>query len=232
MTKNLRFALAFRLCALFFAAAGIMAQSGMFSGKLNLGTFMFYTLQSNLLAVILFALLAIRTAKSLREGPQGNAGWYPRFEMVCVVNLLVTLIVFWSLLAGFLSASYLWSFENIAVHTVTPLLCLVDYLLFTKARHLKYRDVYYTCIFPLFYVAFTSIAGLAGYTYHYTATFDSIFDAAPLYIEPVRFPYFFLDFDRIGLMALVYIAGISVFIILLGHGMYLVDRKVRKDALL
>jgi hypothetical protein len=119
------------------------------------------------------------------------------------------------------------SFENIAVHGLTPLLVLADYILFTKARHLKYRDVYYTCIFPLFYVVFTSIAGLAGYTYHYVGTHENIFDST-ITAEPVRFPYFFLDFDRIGLMALAYIAGIVVFILLLGHAMYLMDKKVRR----
>jgi hypothetical protein len=88
--------------------------------------------------------------------------------------------------------------------------------------------VFYTCIFPLFYVVFTGIAGLAGYVYHYVATFENFWDASPASIEPVRFPYFFLDFDRIGFMALAYIAGIVVFILLLGHIMYFIDRKVRK----
>jgi len=174
-------------------------------------------------------MLAIRTAKSLREEVTGPAGWYPRFEMVCAVNVLVTFIVFWALLAQMLSIEYLMSFENIAVHGLTPLLVLADYILFTKSRHLKYRDVYYTCIFPLFYVVFTSIAGLAGYTYHYIATFDTPWDAAPASIAPVRFPYFFLDFDRLGLLVFAYIAGIVAFILLLGHAMYLIDRKVRKD---
>jgi hypothetical protein len=150
--------------------------------------------------------------------------------MVCVVNVLVTFIVFWSLLAGTLGTDYLFSFENIAVHAVTPLLCLADYILFTEARRLKYRDVYFTCVFPLFYVIFTSIAGLAGYVYYYAATFENIWDASPATAAPVRFPYFFLDFDRLGFMALAYITGILAFILLLGHGMYAVDRKVRKSA--
>jgi hypothetical protein len=123
---------------------------------------------------------------------------------------------------------YLMSFENIAVHGLTPLLVLADYILFTEARHLKYRDVFYTCIFPLFYVVFTSIAGLAGYVYYYAATFENIWDASPASTAPVRFPYFFLDFDRLGFMVFAYIAGIVAFILLLAHGMYLVDRKIRK----
>ena len=152
MVQNRRFALAFRLIVLLFAIAGVLAQIGVFKGSVAFGTFMYYTIQSNLLVIVLFAMLVIRTAKSLKDGTRGSSGWFPRFEMVCTVNVLVTFIVFWALLAQMMSASYLFSFENLAVHTITPLLCLIDYLLFTKARHLKYRDVHYTCIYPLAYV--------------------------------------------------------------------------------
>ena len=83
-------------------------------------------------------------------------------------------------------------------------------------------------MFPLAYVIFTSVAGLAGYTYHYVATFEHTFSSY-LQTEPVRFPYFFLDFDRLGLMVLAYIAGILAFILLLAHGIYALDRKVHKE---
>ena len=229
MIQNRYFALAFRVIAFLSATAGVMAQIGVFGGTINFSTFMYYTIQSNLLAIVLFAMLSIKTAKSLREGRCGPAGYYPRFEMVCVVNVLVTFIVFWALLATTLSSDYLFSFENIAVHGLTPLLVLADYILFAKARHLKYRDVYFTCVFPVFYVVFTTIAGLAGYVYYYAAAFEHFWEASPA-TAPVRFPYFFLDFDRLGLMALAYIAGILAFILLLGHGMYAVDRKVRKES--
>ena len=221
--NNKRFALAFRIGALTFAVAGVTAQIGVFKGAVSFGSFMYYTIQSNLLVVALFAMLVVRTAISLRDGDQGSSGWFPRFEMVCAADVLVTFIVFWALLAGGLEADYLLSFENLAVHTVTPLLCLADYLLFTKPRHMRYRDVYLTCIYPLFYAAFVTIAGFAGHVYYYTTA--SAFSSR---LIPVRFPYFFLDFDRIGNMVFAYIAGISVFVILLGHGIYLLDAKVRK----
>jgi hypothetical protein len=129
---------------------------------------------------------------------------------------------------GGIPAEYLWSFENIAVHTVTPLLCLLDYILFSEAQRLKYRDVYYVCLFPVGYVIFATIAGLAGYVYYYSGILSDPFSS---HIEsvPVRFPYFFLDFDRIGLMALVYIGGILLFFLLLSHGIFFLDRKVRKQ---
>ena len=212
--------LTFRVSALLFTLAGVLAQTGVFGGTLHFGTFMYYTIQSNLLAVAYFALLTVRTVRG-----QSNL---PRFGMVCSVNLLVTFIVFWGLLSHMFGASYLLSFENIAVHTVTPLLVLADYILFNKARHLKYRDVYYTCLFPAVYMVFTTIAGLAGYVYYYVSMFEQGLSSWAT-TTPVRFPYFFLDFDRIGWLAAAYIAGIVAFVLLLGHGMYWIDKKGRKN---
>ena len=230
MIQDRRFALAFRAGACLFATAGLLKQIGVFGGTISFRSFMYYTLQSNLLAVVLFAYLAVKTAKSLREGAHGNAGWHPRLGMVCAVDLLVTLIVFWALLAPQgMPLSYLLSFENIAVHTVTPLLCLFDYILFAPARCLKYRDVYYVCIFPLCYVLFTGIAGLAGYVYYYEGVVSSPF-SSHIEVVPVRFPYFFLDFDKLGFMALVFIIVILAFFLLLSHILYRIDRKVRKPS--
>jgi len=225
--KNRNIALAFRLGALLFALAGLMKQIGMFGGIFSLRAFMYYTIQSNLLAVVLFALLSVRTLKS----PQGDAGGgvfcHTRFRMVCAVDLLVTMVVFWVLLVPRVDAAYLWTFENIAVHTVTPLLCLADYALFSRPGSLKYRDVYYVCIFPFCYVVFTSVAGVAGYVYRYEGiTGGSFSGAAPT--VPVRFPYFFIDFDRLGMTVLLYIGGLLAFFLLISHGIYWVDRMVYK----
>ena len=230
MIQDRRFALYFRLCAFLFAVAGLLKQIGAFGGAINFNSFMYYTIQSNLLAILFFAFLTIRTAKGLREGRKGTAGWHSRLGMVCAVDLLVTLIVFWALLAPQdIDPKYLWTFENMAVHAITPLLCLLDYIFFSNSHRLKYRDVYYICIFPVCYVAFTSISGLMGHVYYYVGV-----TSGPLssHIEtvPVRFPYFFLDYDRLGMMAMVYSGVILIFIIMLGHIFYLIDHKVRKPS--
>ena len=228
MIQNKRVALIYRFCAFVFAASGLLKQIGVFNGTISFRSFMFYTIQSNLLAVALFAYLGVRTWMSMREGLRGSAGWHSRLGMVCAVDLLVTLVVFWVLLVPEVPAAYLWTFDNIAVHTVTPLLCLFDYILFSEPRRLKYRDVYYVCIFPLCYVALTSIAGLAGYIYYFSSTFSDPLSST-MDVAPVRFPYFFMDFDRLGLMALVYIGAILVFFLIISHVIFIIDCKARRD---
>jgi len=163
-------------------------------------------------------MLTIRTTNGLREGKTGDVGYFARIEMVCSINIMLTFLVYWVLLAPrvfmMVDDFPIWTYANLAVHGFTPLLCLLDYILFTKPGHLKYRDVYYVCIFPLIYLIGTSIAGLMGYVYFISAD-DGL---------PIRFPYFFYDFDRIGMLAFAYIAGLVVFLVVVGHAFYFIDR--------
>jgi len=223
MIKNKIFALVFRAASLLFAIIGLLVITGVFRGNFQPKMLVYYTIQSNILVVVLFAMLTVRTALGLREVKNGNSGYFARFEMVCAIDIMLTFFVYWTLLAPNLFSMYenysLWEFGNLVVHGVTPLLCLLDYILFTQARHLKYRDVYYVVIFPLIYVAATSFAGLLGYVYSVSAV-DG---------KPMRFPYFFYDFDRIGIVSLAYIGGLLLFFLLISHIFYIVDKKVRKE---
>ena len=220
MIKDRRIALALRLVFLITAVSGFLSMMGLFfTGGFRGGTLAYYTMQSNILAIVLFIMLTVRTAIGLREGKTGKTGYFARFEMVCTVDIMLTFIVFWVLLAPTVFTMVddypMWSFENLAVHAITPLLCLLDYILFSEPRHLKYRDVYFVCIFPFAYLVGTSLAGLMGYVYMISPT-DGL---------PVRFPYFFYDFDRIGAASLIYVAVLIVFLLMIGHVFYLIDRK-------
>jgi len=207
-----------------------MKQIGIFHGTISFSSFIYYTIQSNFLAVVMFMILIIRTIKGLRENVHGSAGWLTRFQMVCTVNLFVTFIVFWAVLAPTLPRWYLLSYDNFAIHVIAPLLCLADYILFSEASRLKYKDVYLTCVFPLFYLAFVYIAGFAGYDYgrRLIVTEELGAEVVRGYWVPIRAPYFFLDYDEVGFMALIYIGGIVAFVLLLGHVIYFIDKKLRK----
>ena len=74
----------------------------------------------------------------------------------------------------------------------------------------------------------TTIAGLAGYVYGYEGIVSTAFSSTRELI-PVRFPYFFLNFDKLGMMALVYILGILIFFLVLSHGIYLIDRRRKQE---
>jgi hypothetical protein len=226
MVLNRAVTLIFRASCFLFVSAGLYAQ--MFAlGEFRTTMFMYYTIQSNILALAMFAILLVRTAKGwIQDGFWGSAGYFAQFEMVCVIDLLVTLIVYWVMLAPnmFMMAEdfQLWTFENLAVHLITPLLCLIDYILFTPSNHLKYRNIYGVLIYPLFYVGFSWIAGFSGYVYRISAE-DGL---------PVRFPYFFIDFDRLGYEVFLYMIILIIFFLLLSHSLYWIDKKLKKPILL
>jgi hypothetical protein len=225
--KNRVFALVFRLVSAVIIIAGLIETFRPVG--FSPSALMYYTVQSNLLALIMFVMLIIKTAKDLKNnGKKGNSNYFQRFEMVCCINLLLTLVVFWILLAPTMFSmgsgdNYLSSFHNLSVHLFAPLLCVIDYILFSKPKCLKYRDVFYVLIFPMAYLAFASIAGLAGYTYTYKADSGAADDGMPH-----RFPYFCMDFDRIGAFSLVYIGILVVFFLILSHGLYFLNQKPPK----
>lgn len=204
-----------------------MLNFGIFDGRFDAGAIMYYTIQSNILGLVLFGMLIFCTMRDLiGKGINGSAGYFARFEFVCTIGLLLTFVVYWVLLAPQLfqmTEGYsVWSFGNISVHLIAPLACLVDYVLFTKSKNLKYGDIYLVLIFPLSYMVFASIAGALGYVYGISAV-DGL---------PVHYPYFFLDYDRIGLGFIAYVLGLVVFFLIIGHLMYLFDQKVKKPVLL
>jgi len=222
MIRDRRIALAFRATSLLAAVCGFLSMLGAFSGEVRPMTLAYYTMLSNLLAITLFIMLTVRTVIGLRDGIKGDNGYFPRFEMICTVDLTLTVAGFWLLLAPAfftMAAEYpMWSFENLAVHGITPMLCFLDYVLFTQPRHLRHRDIYYVGIFPVAYLTATTLAGLSGFVYYISET-----DGAP-----VRFPYFFSDFDRIGYSSLFYIGAMFAYFLLAGHAFYLVDWRIRK----
>ena len=234
MVKNKLIALIYRVIALVVISIGLARQFGFFHGYVSFYTFQFYTIQSNLLAIIMFTMLIPCNVNGLREGIRGSAVYFTRFRMVCSVNLLLTFFVFWLLLAPNLPIFYLLSIDNMLIHLIAPLLCLIDYILFSETGKLKYRDAYFTCIFPYIYSTSAIIAGYIGF--NYGARFVSkkylSSEIVGSYWVPRRAPYFFLDFDEIGATVLLYIAGLVVFLLLLGHAFYLLDKKMQKKHML
>jgi len=151
MIKCQKVALLFRVCAFLVAAAGLLDLLGVFHGAFYSGVLLYYTAQSNILAIILFLVLSIKTISGMRNDNKGNgACYFPRIVMICTIDVLLTFVVFWILLVPQLIGILpLWTFSNLAVHAITPLLCLADYILFSESRRLKYQDVYYVVIFPI-----------------------------------------------------------------------------------
>jgi hypothetical protein len=178
----------------------------------------YYTLQSNIIALVYFAFLAARTLgkRSVELTPGGRT--VKGMIMLCV---FLTFLIFHFVLRPTLftmgadsgSGSYVFSPGNILVHYVTPLLAVADWLLFDqKGRFRKFDPLIWTAI-PWAYLAFAMIrAQFAAFS-----------------ISGSRYPYFFIDPDQIGprqvfLNVLLICAGY----VILGYLIYAIDRGLSK----
>jgi hypothetical protein len=217
MLRGKNISLYFRVFALIFIIIGLLFHLHVFYGTFRPSQLMYYTLQSNVLAVILFIVLIYSNSKAIKEKNEEKES-VTRFEMVCVIDLLLTFFVYWIMLAPkeFERGDNLLRFANLAVHFFTPIFCIADYFIFAATKKSKYKGVYYALIFPLSYVLYSSIAGLCGYTYG-TARDGS----------PKHYPYFFMDYDRTGSASFLYIVMVAVILILIGHIVYYASKKVR-----
>ncbi|MDR2749809.1 MAG: Pr6Pr family membrane protein [Clostridiales bacterium] len=215
MIRDKYVALVFRIAAIIWTILGLRTTT--------LSMLMYYTILSNMLALVMFVILAVVTVRDIRKnGRYGNAGYYPVFSFAAGIDLMLTLVGYWFLLSPTvftMDGAFQWSFFNMTVHLFVPILCFLDFLLFSPNKSLKYKHVYYVVAFPWAYVLVTTIAGLLGHVYQMPGS------------EPTRFAYFFIDFDKIGAMVFVYIAVLTLFFLILGHLLYLYDSKVDKESL-
>lgn len=223
MIKNKKFALWFRLFAFVLSILGIVVHLRIYLFEFKVASLMYYTIQSNILAIVMFSILLYKTIKDYQVNKEdSNCSYMPRFEFVVMIDLLLTMIVYWVLLAPtafkMTGENSLFSFSNLTLHLFVPLLCLIDYFIFTKSKQVNYKDIYLTVLFPLFYLIFTSIAGVFGYVYASVSNPNRI----------VHYPYFFMDYDIYGVMTIVNILVMTAIFLLLGHLVYFIDSKLKR----
>jgi len=219
MRKNRIFALNYRIMAFIVCLLGILASIGIFEGQFYETSLLYYTYQSNILVLGFFTVLIYKTTVDLqKKGKIGDNGYFPRINAGVLLAIMLTMVVYWGMLAPELVSSSTWqslfSFKNLAVHLITPLLVLFDYILFSEKGKLKKNDPFIFCIVPIVYLIQAMILGFSGVIYGITETG-----------EIIHFPYFFMDYYLLGLWIIPYILGISLFYLGLGKILLYLDHR-------
>jgi hypothetical protein len=122
--------------------------------------FAYFTIQSNLLlggTCLLLALDPERWQTTLFKTLRLNG-------MVCIA---VTGIVYHLVLAGSDQLSGAGAFANLLVHTATPLLGVLGWLVFGPRGQTSYRVAGWSIVYPLLWLAFTLIRGAGTGFYPY-----------------------------------------------------------------
>lgn len=184
----------------------------------------FYTLQSNLwvfiLELVLLLLTIIEDVKQISIIKEKMVV----LKFVMTVAILVTFIVYWSMLAPYVAQKNVLALSNVILHAISPILMLVDFLVFDREYTFKKNNVYLTIIPPLYYLIFAMVRAEIS---------DTVFT------QGSRYPYWFIDIDTFGWLGNINGPGVIYWTILvligveaLGFGLYkiyIISEKNRKE---
>lgn len=184
----------------------------------------FYTLQSNLwvfiLELVLLLLTIIEDVKQISIIKEKMVV----LKFVMTVAILVTFIVYWSMLAPYVAQKNVLALSNVILHAISPILMLVDFLVFDREYTFKKNNVYLTIIPPLYYLIFAMVRAKIS---------DTVFT------QGSRYPYWFIDIDTFGWLGNINGPGVIYWAILvligveaLGFGLYkiyIISEKNRKE---
>ncbi|MBN2504405.1 MAG: Pr6Pr family membrane protein [Bacilli bacterium] len=172
-------------------------------------TLAYYTLQSNIVVFILIVYLLLRKAE-MNE-------FAIRLKFIATCGIFVTFVVYNFVLYPSLIVAEDYDVplvNDLLVHTITPLLMLLDFALFDPKGYLKAKHIFYALTMPVGYFIFSQIYAISG------GTFD-FFDSTS------RYAYFFLDVDSLGWpKVLLYIIGISLFTCFVGYILIRLDNLI------
>ena len=185
----------------------------------------YYTLQSNIICLVAFiSYIFLEFRKKRNE----KSDVYYLIKGAIVVTIIITALVYRIALApnAFQMDSLQKSLNNkivadFFVHTLSPILVLLDYVLFDeKGRFKKYYPIIWL-ILPLNYMIYV-------YTYSFLGgKFYSIGGSR-------KYAYFFLDYDLLGYQGVVkWIIVIGIGILIISYVLvifdFLMGRKERSD---
>lgn len=182
---------------------GILVQSGVFSGKLYLSVFNYYTMLSNVLCVVYFS------AAALHEARLGTT-LLPHVKGAVVMGITVTGLVYHFMLAGSFSMQGTFAISNLILHYVVPIMALLDWLLFdVKGRYTR-KSPFLWVLLPNLYFVYVIIRVALGGNLGYRGN---------------RYPYPFINVDALGWgRVLLVVLFLNVLFLLLGYGFVAADR--------
>jgi hypothetical protein len=168
--------------------------------------FAYFTIQSNLIVAITCLLLALRPG----IGTHGSSGTVFRvFRLDGLVMIIVTGVVYHTLLAGLLDLGGWQLVSDQIVHTAVPLMAAIGWLVFGPRGLVSWKVVGFSIVYPLLWLAFTLARGAVDDWY----------------------PYPFIDVGELGYARVtVNTLGITVGFVALAAGALGLDRLLARSS--
>ena len=200
-----------------FASFGIFDDYTMF----RWGFYVHFTNLSNYFCIAIMAAQLVQTAKKKEDSYVTTV---PVLKFIGVLAILLTFVVFNTLLAGARDPQLNWRVGSLLAHVVLPIMFVADWFLFRERGKVKW---YYpiACVgFPMAYLLFIFIQAVI-------LKFDTSI-LIPGTSTPLIYPYFFVNLETQGVggvakwAALLFAAFMAV-----GYLLYGIDKMLkRKDS--
>jgi hypothetical protein len=196
-----------------FAAIAVRVFTPGESGT-DFGALLYLTLQTNFVVMLFCGYMTVRAVIDIsKTGRSGCVSYHPRLHAAFALLAFFVVLIYWALLS---KGKNNLTFTNLVLHGFEPVLFIVDYIFFVERGHIKKLDPLLFALLPVGYIAQASIVGLSGYVFEVKNGID------------VHYPYFFMDYDRLGIMCAAFIAAIGAVYIGVGFLMTLFDKQKLK----
>ncbi|MFC5338098.1 Pr6Pr family membrane protein [Leucobacter denitrificans] len=209
-------ALPFRCVALVLITIGIIRITGMFTEEPSPKAWLFYTVLSNALCLVWVLLLVLSTIRDIAAfGTRGHSTPSARWSAAIMMAITVTMLVYIFVLvpSEFVQAGdyEAFSLTDNLIHVVTPLLLIVDWLLFVPKGQLRAADPIRWAFIPFGYLVLAFVYGALGGEF----------------LEGSSYPYPFMNVVVYGNGGVaLWIGGLSIGLMLIGYVYFTLDRLI------
>ena len=220
--NNRKIAAIYRVLAAFIGIVTIFNELGLFSSKLQMWNIFYFTTISNLLCVIMFVVLSIKTIKEIKlYGIKGSTSISSHIKGGITIAIILTMSVYHFILIPYAlkeDPTRRLGITDVILHYLIPCLTIFDWILFDEKKRFKIYDPIVWTIFPYLYITFIYIQ----------ARYELI---EKMNIGISKYIYVFLDLDFLGIQAVgENIIKISVFFIIIGYILYAIDSiRIQND---
>lgn len=214
LIKNKFIVILYRIFFLLICGYGLYLHSGISQGTFDKKIFFYYTILSNLICFIYIFLCLIKNILQFNNwDPNGIHVILPKLKGAITLYITITFLVYHFVLVpstSTINTSYeMFGLPDLIVHYFVPILMIFDWILFDKKNVFTNKDPILWLILPYFYLIFLLIRGCIG---------------GPLTSTGSKYPYFFLDIDKLGLLKVfTFILLLSVVALLVGYIIFAID---------
>lgn len=205
--------LVFRSLWVALAALGCVRTFGLMGARRDPNFYIYFTHLSNY-ACLAWGIAALaHTAGQLKGRVPGTGVLWPRLQFALVLMILLTCLVANLLLQSIFTAAY-WresTVDGLLLHLVVPLAFTADWAVFGTHPSLSWYDPLLCMLVPLCYGALVLLRARL----------------LPAGSRLVRYPYFFLEADRLGAAGVArWIGVLCVCFAAAGYLLFALDRLV------